>query len=116
MIRENSPESVLFFHRSILSKGIGVALMLIAAPVFAAAPVATDDLLITPVGSPLNFDYLLLNDSDADDDPLSVSSTTTPAVGSLADLGGGSFTYTPAGAGDDSFDYTASDGGATDTV
>ena len=57
---------------------------------------------------------VLANDTDAEGDPLTVSSydDSTIANGSLTDNGGGSFTYTPRPrfAGTDTFSYVASDG------
>ena len=72
----------------------------------AAEPLPVDDLLLVSEDEALTFDYLLLNDSDVG----TIVSTTSPVVGSLSTSGGESFTYTPAGVGDDSFAYTVSDG------
>jgi VCBS repeat-containing protein len=61
---------------------------------------------------------LLFNDSDPDNDPLTVSLSSGPSHGALALNPDGSFTYTPnAGyAGPDSFTYTDSDGQLTSNV
>ena len=74
-------------------------------------PVAVDDLVLATADTPLTVEYLTLNDSDADGDPLSVLSTTPPAHGSLVDHGDGSFTYTPHTGyrGQDSFTYVVTD-------
>ncbi|MBK1827208.1 cadherin domain-containing protein [Haloferula rosea] len=83
----------------------------------AAVPVAQADRLLVEQGGSVTTDYLLANDSDADGDPLSITSTSTPANGVVTANGGGSFTYTPnAGfTGDDSFTYDVSDGSNTVT-
>lgn len=98
-----------FFGRSLISlallSGLGYSF-----GAYAAAPTPLDDVLLTPAGTVLSFDYLLLNDSDPDGDVLSVSATTPPSIGALSDLGGGAYNYTPAVVGDDSFNYSAFDG------
>ncbi len=98
-----------------------------AAPIAAedaglpVAPVAADDTAATVLGTALVLDVaadLLANDSDADGDPLSLAGFTQPASGSVVDSGDGTLTYTPAAGfiGSDSFTYTVSDGGLTDTA
>jgi VCBS repeat-containing protein len=62
---------------------------------------------------------VLKNDVDPDSDPLTVTSTTAPAHGTLTMSSTGQFTYTPSANynGTDSFTYTISDGkGGTDTA
>src|SRR3954452_11030960 len=62
---------------------------------------------------------VLRNDVDPESDPLTVTSTTAPAHGTLTMDYTGQFTYTPTAnfAGTDSFTYTVSDGkGGTDTA
>ena len=84
----------------------------------AAAPVAYDDVIAGKADTQLVLDYLLLNDTDADGNPLSISAVGTPAHGTLTALGGNSYRYTPTAgyAGRDSFTYTVADGtGGTDT-
>lgn len=73
-------------------------------------PVAADDTAQTPEGTDVTID-VLANDSDPDDDPLTIDSVTTPS-GGTASIDGDAILYTPdAGfSGDDSFDYTISDG------
>ena len=80
----------------------------------AAQPVAGDDFLMVLADTSITADFRL-NDSDADNDPLSITSTTSPPNGSLVDNGDGSFTYTPTVgfAGIDSFTYDLTDGGTT---
>lgn len=89
------------------------------------APVAAPDAVETHARQAVLID-LLANDGDADGDPLTVSITSGPGLGSLVDHGDGTVTYTPdpalfEGAGGDGFGYTVSDGrggstGATVTV
>ena len=82
------------------------------------APVATDDSENVAHDTALVIN-VLSNDSDADNDPLSVTSTSTPANGTVVINGDNTITYTPnAGyAGADSFTYTISDGqGGSDTA
>lgn len=80
------------------------------------APQAEGDVLLATAGSNLSFDYLTFNDSDIDGDPLSVTGTSSPALGTLVANGGNAFTFTPASTGDDTFNYTVSDGTTTDTA
>lgn len=74
------------------------------------APQAVGDGAATPFGTPVTVD-VVANDSDADDDPLSVSSFTQGANGGVAQVGA-NLRYTPnAGfSGADSFGYTVTDG------
>jgi Bacterial Ig domain len=84
------------------------------------APVAGDDSLATLPNTALLINVaadLLVNDTDADNDPLSIVSFTQPSHGTLANNGDGTFLYTPnAGfSGTDTFTYTVGDGtGQTD--
>lgn len=62
---------------------------------------------------------VLANDSDPDNDPLSVSEATSPSHGSLTVNAEGTITYTPTAnySGSDSFSYSISDGrGGSDTA
>ncbi|MGF1474606.1 MAG: cadherin-like domain-containing protein, partial [Geminicoccaceae bacterium] len=83
------------------------------------APVATDDSASTDQDVPLIIPVadLLANDSDGVGDPIDLDSFAHAANGSVTDNGDGTLTYTPnAGfSGDDSFDYTITDGTDTDT-
>jgi len=85
-------------------------------PIF--SPIAVDDTLTTPAGTPGNVD-VLVNDTDPDDDPLTVTTLApTAAHGTVACTAAGICTYTPAAgySGPDSFDYDISDGnGGSDT-
>jgi VCBS repeat-containing protein len=81
-------------------------------------PIAVDDSYVTDEDSAVA-GSVLLNDSDADGDPLSVSLLNGPANGTLTLSADGAFTYTPAGnfTGTDSFTYEVSDGnGGTATA
>lgn len=78
------------------------------------APDAIGDVVITRRGVPVTFSAadLLANDTDVDEDLISIASVSAPSNGSLVDNADGTWTYTPnAGyAGIDSFSYVASDG------
>ncbi len=83
-------------------------------------PVATDDAVDTPAGTPLDIaaSDLLANDSDPDGDPvtLAVAVASPPANGVLSyDGATGIYRYTPAPgfSGTDRFTYSISDGTAT---
>ncbi len=81
------------------------------------APVAVDDSASTPKNTSVNIN-VLTNDSDPENDPLTVTGNTSPSHGTVS-FSGGVATYTPANnyTGTDSFDYTISDGnGGTDTA
>ena len=93
-----------------------------APPPGNAPPVAVDDAFNTPAGTARVLDVggdLLGNDSDGDDDPLSVTGYGTPLHGTLgASSDGTTLTYTPdpGHAGPDSFTYTITDGTDIDTA
>ena len=79
-------------------------------------PVAVDDTVTTGVGTPVTLDPAT-NDTDADSDPLTVTSIGTGTNGTAVLNGDGTVTYTPdAGyVGDDTISYVVSDGTDTDT-
>lgn len=82
-------------------------------------PVVADDLLVTAVDTALVFSEadLLANDFDPNGEPLSVVGLGTAVGGTLLDLGGGTYRFTP-GAGTSgvaSFTYEVSDGTAGPT-
>lgn len=84
-------------------------------------PDAVDDIYTAEWYNQLIVDApgVLLNDTDPENDPLTVDSYTQPTNGTVTVNQGGSFTYTPfPGFWDtDSFTYTVSDGnGGTDTA
>jgi len=83
-------------------------------------PVAVDDSFSTPEDAPVTIATadLLANDSDDDENPLTIQSFGSPGHGTLVDNENGTITYTPNlnFNGDDTFTYTISDGnGGTDT-
>lgn len=77
-------------------------------------PVAVDDAYTFPCGETLTVDAeqgVLTNDTDAEDDPLSVNVLTPPSYGTLSLNADGSFTYIPDNdtVTNDSFTYGAQD-------
>ena len=83
------------------------------------APVAVDDTARTPFRTAAVIS-VLENDTDADGDDLAVTAVITPASGSVritSDDDDTQVTYTPRSGhpGTDTFDYTVSDGTASDT-
>ena len=74
-------------------------------------PVAVDDSATTPQDTPVTID-VLANDTDADQDTLSIESTTTPSNGLVVVNPDNSITYTPNTGflGSDSFTYGIVDG------
>ena len=90
------------------------------APVINNPPVAVADNYSTPAGQDLSVDAatgVLANDTDPENNPLSVTSNTQPAHGGLVILAAdGSFQYFPgvvASGTQDTFSYTVSDGTST---
>jgi large repetitive protein len=80
------------------------------------APVALDDSTTTPEDTPVTI-LVRSNDSDVDNDPLTVISFSDPANGSVVLDGSGNLVYTPDldFTGTDTFTYVISDGnGGTD--
>ncbi|MEQ6247885.1 cadherin-like domain-containing protein [Sulfitobacter sp. HNIBRBA3233] len=80
------------------------------------APVAADDCVSTPEDTPVTIP-VLANDTDADGDPLTVTSATSPD-GDVVINADGTLTFTPATdfTGDAEITYTIEDGnGGTDT-
>jgi uncharacterized delta-60 repeat protein len=84
------------------------------------APVAKDDGFSVDEDSSLNITLpqLLGNDTDADNDTLSITSHTDPSSGMLTVNGDDSFTYVPDPNfnGEDSFTYQISDGSANSEI
>ncbi|MEP4149385.1 MAG: retention module-containing protein [Halioglobus sp.] len=81
-------------------------------------PDAVNDGFSTEVNTPVSGN-VLPNDSDPDNDPLTVTGNTQPANGTVTVNPDGSFTYTPNENfdGSDSFQYTITDGeGGSDTA
>ena len=84
-------------------------------------PVAADDLLAAPEDTQILIDIdadLLINDGDANGDPLTLASTSAPSNGVLVNNLDGTLTYTPDVGfnGVDSFTYTIEDGIDDDTA
>ncbi|MFO0747235.1 MAG: Ig-like domain-containing protein [Myxococcota bacterium] len=80
-------------------------------------PIAIDDTISTPAGTPLTFDPTL-NDSDPDGDDLTTTHATDPDHGTTVVNPDGTVTYSPdpGYSGDDTFEVTIDDGhGGTDT-
>jgi hypothetical protein len=75
------------------------------------APVANNDSASTQPDTPVTVN-VLANDSDPDNDPLTVTGVSTPAHGSAVVNGNNTVTYTPTTgySGPDSFTYGVSDG------
>ncbi len=77
-----------------------------------AAPTANDDAVATAPATPVGID-VLANDSDPEDDLLTVQSITQPALGTATVEPDDTVTYTPGpelAEGTDSFTYTVNDG------
>ncbi|MDY3559962.1 Ig-like domain-containing protein [Gemmata sp. JC673] len=82
-----------------------------------AAPIAVDDTYTGHINTTVP-GAVLLNDTDADADPLTAALASGPAHGTVALSPDGSFVYTPntSFTGTDSFTYTVTDGfGGTDS-
>ncbi|MFP4553836.1 MAG: S8 family serine peptidase, partial [Actinomycetota bacterium] len=79
----------------------------LASPTGNTAPVASDDSAVTDEDVAVTVD-VLANDSDADNDPLTVTSATDPANGTATINADDTFTYTPDPDynGTDTFTYT----------
>ena len=75
-------------------------------------PVAQNDAIEIPEDTSIVIENLIENDSDADGDRLTVSAFSSPTYGSLSKNDNGTIQYTPDPDffGDDSFDYSISDG------
>jgi uncharacterized delta-60 repeat protein len=101
------------------NRDFAIARYVIETGVAGSAPIAQDDLVLTPPNTP-RFVDVLDNDLDFDLDVLVVDSVTQPAHGTAEITAGGTgIFYRPANdfVGTDQFDYVVSDGrGGTDTA
>ncbi|WP_425046091.1 Ig-like domain-containing protein [Primorskyibacter sp. S87] len=98
--------------------GLGIATVNVTVTPVNDLPVATNDEAATNEDQAVTFDPRT-NDSDVDEDPLTISGTSMPANGSVAINPDNTLTYTPDAHfnGADSFTYTVSDGqGGTSTA
>jgi large repetitive protein len=84
------------------------------------APVAVEEAYTTPKNTTLTVDApgVLLNDTDADGNPVTATLVSGPSHGALTLNSNGSFGYSPAPgfSGSDSFTYAANDGTADSNV
>ena len=89
----------------------GTDTAVVAISVVNRAPVAANDAVSTPEGTPVSFN-VLANDSDPDGDPLRVTASTSPAHGTASVQPTGQALYTPAPGytGPDAFSYSITDG------
>lgn len=89
----------------------------VAVTVVNATPIANDDIATTDVDQPVTVS-VLANDSDADDDTLSIDAITVAPANGVAVIDGDQVVYTPDSevAGTDSFTYRISDGFETATA
>jgi uncharacterized repeat protein (TIGR01451 family)/LPXTG-motif cell wall-anchored protein len=100
-----------------VSDGLETVTATVTVDVLNAPPVATADGSTTASGTPVTID-LLVNDSDPNDDPLSVVDIVPPAGGSVTVAADRTVTYTPNPGfkGVDVITYTISDGIDTATA
>ncbi|MCE9574879.1 MAG: tandem-95 repeat protein [Deltaproteobacteria bacterium] len=96
--------------------GTATAMVSVTVRTTDRAPVANDDTVTTPEDTQATI-AVTANDTDADGDPLSITSHTNPAHGTAV-TSGSSIVYTPVANfhGSDTFDYTISDGLMTATA
>ena len=100
-----------------VSDGLASASAAVTVQVTNAAPCAVDDRAQTTRNQAVTVE-VLANDCDPDGDALTVQTATAPTNGTATINADGTIAYTPnAGfAATDTFDYTITDGGATDTA
>lgn len=106
------------YHASDGSSGSNIATVTIV--IIGSAPTAADDNYSTDKNTPLNIAApgVLSNDTDPDNDALSVVLDSTTSNGTLALNADGSFTYTPntGFVGSDTFSYHVNDGTAGSNI
>jgi len=109
-------EASFIMDHAALSSVLGYLGEPLGSPPLNNPPQASDDFATTDEDMPVNV-AVKANDTDPDGDPLTVVSVTQGANGSSAIEGDGSVTYTPKVnfSGSDSFTYTISAEGGTDT-
>ena len=100
-----------------ITDGIATDTATVTVAVTNGTPAAVDDEATTGRNRPVDI-AVLANDTDPDGDTLTITDVTTPTDGTVAVNGDGTITYTPATGftGTDTFDYTITDGIATDTA
>jgi VCBS repeat-containing protein/CshA-type fibril repeat protein len=105
---QGGPYTVQVFASDPSGNSVGIPFLL---SVTNPTPTAVNDVIETPEGAPVTI-AVLANDTAPDHDPLTVTSVTPPAHGSVVINADGSITYTPATgfSGSDTFSYTISDG------
>lgn len=93
------------------TQNTGIATVYITVSPVDEAPVANPDKVVTSVGQAVVIS-VFSNDFDPDGDTITLVSHTKPSNGLLVHGGNGVFTYTPDSGfvGEDSFEYTISDG------
>lgn len=81
------------------------------------APIANEDSVITAFATATGVINVLSNDSDPDEDTLTITAFTAPSNGTVVKTGN-SFVYTPSSGfnGSDAFTYTINDGQAHSTI
>lgn len=94
--------------------GSASATYVVSASLVDQPPIAQDDSATTDSKTPVTI-AVLSNDSDPDNDPLSVIQVTKPSKGTAVLNSDGTITYSPGrkASGSDSFSYTISDGTLT---
>jgi VCBS repeat-containing protein len=102
------------YHASDGTTSSNVATVMITVTPVNDAPVAVNDMAITPEDTAVAID-VLANDTDADNVGLTVTGVTQGTHGTVAINADGTVLYTPAANwfGTDTFSYTASDGALT---
>ena len=110
-------EASFIYHLTDGIADVPVTVNVVISPVN-DAPVAGDDGATTTVITPvvLSTATLIANDTDPENDTLTISSVNTPVGGTATLDGSGNVTYTPAVGfvGNGSFQYVVTDGIATD--
>ena len=112
------PHTTYYFRASVTNTAGGSLGTILSFATSNHSPVAVDDSFAAPSGSGAFTLDVKANDTDADNDTLSISAVTNGSYGTVV-TNGSTVTYTPSGSyqGNDSFTYTVSDGfGGTATA